>query len=155
MIGYQPQVEVNNTSINITSKNINNTHIGEIEKLDLESENDTIKAAARAASTLREFLKANEQYLPAGISAQDLDRAITGYFTKQQAAGKFYDLKPPAKGQIFTWVGKHLAGVQKWHSVAKSIDQRQHPRPGANQKPTYTAPSPQGQAVIGANKDLL
>ena len=155
LIGYQPQVEVNNTSINTTSKNINNTHTGEIEKLDLESEKYTINAAARAASTLREFLKANEQYLPAGISAQDLDRAITGYFTKQQASGKFYDLKPPTKGKIFTWVGKHLAGVQKWHSVAKNIDQRQPPRPAATQQATYTAPRQQGQAVIGANKDLL
>lgn len=155
LIGYQPTVEVNNTSINTTSNNINNTHISEIEKLDLESENDTINAAARASATLRDFLKANEQYRPAGISAQDLERAITGYFTKQQAESKFFDLKPPTNGKIFTWVGRHLAGVQKWHSVAKSFDQRQPQRPGDTQQATYSAPRPQEQAVIGANTDLL
>lgn len=155
LIGYQPTVEVNNTSINTTSNNINNTHISEIEKLDLESENDTINAAARASATLRDFLKANEQYRPVGISAQDLERAITGYFTKQQAESKFFDLKPPTNGKIFTWVGRHLAGVQKWHSVAKSFDQRQAPQRPESNKPTYTPASSRGPVEIGDNRDLL
>jgi hypothetical protein len=135
--GYQPQVEDNNTSINI-NKNI---YIRENEKN--ENPDRIINAAKYAKQAFNDFLNANPQYKE-DYPAAAFTAAVEGHFNKLQREGQTYELQVPEEdGKFYQWFAKRLAGVKSWMQSAKNIDAR-NTRPASttqqNSSPVYLTP---------------